>query len=112
MSFAADWRNRLGVELAAQGIKLTKLSVDLGKHRDYVANIISGKANPDLETLMALFQAAEINPMSVLTDSSESADVDPEIVEGTPLFDRFSDAVNEINSVQLPWTPDSLDDDK
>ncbi len=110
-SFAADWRNRLGVELASRGVKLTKLSTDLGKHRDYVANIVSGKAQPDLETLMSVFAAAGINPMSVLTDSSEET-VDMTVLEGTPLVDRLADAVDSINSAQLPWTPDDLDGDE
>ena len=110
MSFAADWRNRLGVELASRGIKLTKLSTDLGKHSDYVANIISGKAHPDLETLMSVFTTAGIDPMSVLAEAEEPA-VDSSILEGTPLVDRLADAVDSINSAQLPWTPDSLDDD-
>lgn len=111
MSFAADWRNRLGVELASRGIKLTKLSADLGKHRDYVANIISGKAHPDLETLMAVFATAGINPMTVLTDNEDST-IDESVPEGTPLVDRLADAVDSINSVQFPWTPDSLDEDE
>lgn len=109
VSFAADWRNRLGVELASRGIKLTKLSTDLGKHRDYVANIVSGKAHPDLETLMSVFQTAGIDPISVLT-ADEQAAVDTTLFEGTPLEDRLADAVDSINSAQLPWTPDKLDD--
>lgn len=110
MSFAADWRNRLGIELASRGIKLTKLSTDLGKHRDYVANIVSGKAHPDLETLMTVFTKTGIDPMEVLSENNEP-EIDNSILEGTPLVDRLADAVDSINSAQLPWVPDDLDEE-
>ena len=45
------WRERLALEIHARGFKLTKLSTTLGFHRDYISNVLSGKAKPSTDKL-------------------------------------------------------------
>ncbi len=49
-----DWKKRLSHEIHSRGLKLTKVSTSLGFHRDYVSNVISGKAKPSAEKLEAI----------------------------------------------------------
>lgn len=49
-----SWRERLALEIHARGFKLTKLSTQLGFHRDYISNVLSGKAKPSTDKLEAI----------------------------------------------------------
>ena len=62
-------RRRLDAVIASKGYKLTKLSVDIGRHRDYIGNIIRGKAKPSLEVLLEIANKLEIDPVYLFEES-------------------------------------------
>jgi len=61
-----SWRERLAFEIHARGMKLTKLSTSLGFHRDYVSNVISGKAKPSADKLESICKALGIELADLL----------------------------------------------
>ena len=72
-----DWKKRLEHEIHSRGLKLTKVSTALGFHRDYVSNVISGKAKPSAEKLDAICQEIGVPLTNVLVgvpDESEGAE--------------------------------------
>ena len=99
-NLASDWRERLAKELADKGIKITKLSTDLGKHRDYVGNVLRGKANPNLGFLVNLFKVTGIDIFSVIRDSSEST-IENTVPVGTPLETRLDELVDQMEHEQI-----------
>jgi transcriptional regulator with XRE-family HTH domain len=69
-----DWRERLSAEIHTKGVKLTHLSTSLGFHRDYVSNVISGKAKPSAEKLRAICDGVGISFSYILTGARQFAD--------------------------------------
>ncbi len=53
---------------------MTKISTSLGFHRDYVSNVISGKAKPSAEKLDAICQEVGVPITDVLVGRSEEAE--------------------------------------
>jgi len=70
-----DWKKRLAHEIHSRGLKLTKVSASLGFHRDYVSNVISGKAKPSAEKLEAICNEIGVPLTSILVGSPDN---DPE----------------------------------
>jgi transcriptional regulator with XRE-family HTH domain len=71
-----DWRDRLSAEIHTRGVKLTHLSASLGFHRDYVSNVISGKAKPSAEKLKAICDGIGVSFSYVLTGTRQLSDQD------------------------------------
>ncbi len=69
-----DWRDRLSAEIHSKGVKLTHLSTSLGFHRDYVSNVISGKAKPSAEKLKAICDGIGVSFSYVLTGARQFGD--------------------------------------
>ncbi len=101
-NLASDWRERLAKELAEKGIKITKLSTDLGKHRDYVGNVLRGKANPNLGFLVSLFRETGIDIFSVIRDTQEST-IENSVPVGTPLETLLGELVESLEQ-EKTWT--------
>ncbi len=74
MSGNDDWRDRLSAEIHTKGVKLTHLSTSLGFHRDYVSNVISGKAKPSAEKLKAICDGVGVSFSYVLTGAMPFGD--------------------------------------
>ena len=72
-----DWKKRLSHEIHSRGLKLTKLSTSLGFHRDYVSNVISGKAKPSAEKLSAICDEIGVPLTDVLVGRQETEQNDP-----------------------------------
>lgn len=98
-NLASDWRERLANELADKGIKITKLSTDLGKHRDYVGNVLRGKANPNLGFLVSLFRETGIDIFSVIRDTPDNT-VENSVAVGTPLETLLGELVESLELEQ------------
>ena len=75
-----DWKNRLAHEIHSRGLKLTKVSISLGFHRDYVSNVISGKAKPSAEKLDAICREIGVPLTSILVGPPEH---DPDSEDST-----------------------------
>ena len=58
-------------------MKLTKISTALGFHRDYVSNVISGKAKPSAEKLEAICDEVGVPLTHVLLGRPEEVAEDP-----------------------------------
>lgn len=63
-----DWRDRLAHEIHSRGVKLTKMSSALGFHRDYVSNVLSGKAKPSTDKLSMICEEIGVPLAKILTD--------------------------------------------
>jgi len=71
------WRDRLAFEIHARGFKLTKLSTAMGFHRDYVSNVLSGKAKPSTEKLERICHEVGVPFAHVLFgDKTDQTDID------------------------------------
>ncbi len=99
-NLATDWRERLARQLAEKGVKITKLSTDLGKHRDYVGNVLRGKANPNLGFLVSLFRETGIDIFSVIRDTSEAM-VENNVPLGTPMEALLDELVQTLEREQI-----------
>lgn len=66
-----DWKKRLAHEIHSRGLKLTKVSASLGFHRDYVSNVISGKAKPSAEKLEAICNEIGVPLTNILVGPPE-----------------------------------------
>ena len=77
------WRDRLAFEIHARGFKLTKLSTSLGFHRDYISNVLSGKAKPSTEKLERICDAVGVPFANVLLGggSEEKAAAAPGVAD-------------------------------
>lgn len=62
-----DWKDRLSHEIHSRGLKVTKVSTALGFHRDYVSNVISGKAKPSTDKLSAICEEIGVSLSEILT---------------------------------------------
>ncbi len=69
-----DWKKRLAHEIHSRGLKLTKVSTALGFHRDYVSNVISGKAKPSAEKLDAICREIGVPLTNVLVGVPDDDD--------------------------------------
>lgn len=69
-----DWKKRLAHEIHSRGLKLTKVSTALGFHRDYVSNVISGKAKPSAEKLDAICREIGVPLTNVLVGAPDEED--------------------------------------
>jgi transcriptional regulator with XRE-family HTH domain len=69
-----NWRDRLSAEIHAKGVKLTHLSTSLGFHRDYVSNVITGKAKPSAEKLKAICDGVGLSFSYILTGTRQFGD--------------------------------------
>lgn len=98
MGLTPDWRENLERAIHSKGIKVTKLSTDLGMHRDYVANVLKGKAHPKFGFLVKLFNATGIDIMSVLNNSDDEV---LEVTPGTPLDDRLKHVVAALVDTEI-----------
>lgn len=98
MGLTPDWRENLERAIHAKGIKVTKLSTDLGMHRDYVANVLKGKAHPKFGFLVKLFQATGIDILSVISGAEDEV---VEVTPGTPLDDRLKQVVAALVSTEI-----------
>ena len=47
------WRRRLRHAIVTRDLKITQVSQDLGRHRDWLSHVVTGRANPSIENLMA-----------------------------------------------------------
>lgn len=70
------WRERLAFEIHARGHKLTKLSTSLGFHRDYVSNILSGKAKPSTDKLEMICKEIGVPFAKVLLGEPDAESTD------------------------------------
>jgi len=98
MGLTPDWRENLERAIHSKGIKVTKLSTDLGMHRDYVANVLKGKAHPKFGFLVKLFQATGIDIMSVISGTDDDV---VEVTPGTPLDDRLKHVVAALVDTEI-----------
>lgn len=76
MDGSDDWRERLKAHIHSKGVKLTHLSTSLGFHRDYVSNVITGKAKPSADKLKAICDAVGVSFTYVLTGTRQLGDQD------------------------------------
>lgn len=65
------WRERLALEIHARGFKLTKLSTSLGFHRDYISNVLSGKAKPSTDKLEQICSEIGVPFATILLGTSD-----------------------------------------
>lgn len=72
-----DWKKRLAHEIHSRGLKVTKVSTSLGFHRDYVSNVISGKAKPSAEKLEAICREVGVPLTNILIGAPKEL-VDPQ----------------------------------
>jgi len=71
-------RLRLSNELHKRSVRITNLSEAIGRHRDYVSNILTGKAKPAADVYFQIAQEVGFDPSLIFQDQSEEQ---PETVE-------------------------------
>ncbi len=74
-----DWRERLQMELSNKQIAATHLSADLGKHRDYVGNVLRGRVNPNISFFVSLFRQTGIDIFTAMPEKGENDNRRPTI---------------------------------
>lgn len=67
MSNHDQWRERLATAIHSKNVKVTLLSTELGLHRDYVSNVLSGKAKPNADRLGMICEKLGVELSYVLT---------------------------------------------
>ncbi len=91
-----DWKSRLAHEIHSRGLKLTKVSTSLGFHRDYVSNVISGKAKPSAEKLDAICQEIGVPLTNILVGPPSEADTDQESVSHDELQKQALESIQDL----------------
>lgn len=71
MSSHDQWRDRLASAIHNKNIKVTLLSTELGLHRDYVSNVISGKAKPNTDRVAEICDKLGVSLSYILTGDGE-----------------------------------------
>lgn len=71
MSGHDQWRERLAAAIHNKNIKVTLLSTELGLHRDYVSNVLSGKAKPNTDRVGAICDKLGVSLSFILTGKGE-----------------------------------------
>lgn len=85
-----DWRARLAEAVYARGFRLTKLSTDLGFHRDYVSNVLSGKARPSAARLARICAAVGFGADADAPGAKAGSEMGPEIGPALPALGERS----------------------
>ncbi len=67
MSTHEQWRERLASAIHNKNVKVTLLSTELGLHRDYVSNVLSGKAKPNADRLGKICDKLGVSLSYILT---------------------------------------------
>jgi transcriptional regulator with XRE-family HTH domain len=65
------WRERLADAIHSRGVKITRMSTDLGLHRDYISNVLSGKAKPNADRLRAICDHIDVSIAYILTGTGD-----------------------------------------
>ncbi len=71
MSGHDQWRERLAAAIHNKNIKVTLLSTELGLHRDYVSNVLSGKAKPNTDRVGEICDKLGVSLSFILTGKGE-----------------------------------------
>lgn len=67
------WRSRLVQAIEARpDIEITKVSMKLGKNRDYLGRLIKGVAQPDPSLLIKICEEYEVSPAYIISGESNS----------------------------------------
>jgi len=74
MSNHDQWRDRLAAAIHSKNVKVTLLSSELGLHRDYVSNVLSGKAKPNTDRLAKICDKLGVSMSFVLTGEGAGED--------------------------------------
>ena len=74
MSAHEQWRDRLASAIHNKNIKVTLLSTELGLHRDYVSNVLSGKAKPNTDRVAQICDKLGVSLSYILTGEGEGKD--------------------------------------
>jgi len=91
-----DWKNRLAHEIHSRGLKLTKVSTSLGFHRDYVSNVISGKAKPSAEKLDAICREVGVPLTNVLVGPPDEGNDDQDAISHDDLQRKALESIQEL----------------
>ncbi len=91
-----DWKKRLANEIHSRGLKLTKISTTLGFHRDYVSNVISGKAKPSAEKLNAICEEVGVPLTDILVGTAEKTEDPDDSASNEELQRRALESVQEL----------------
>ncbi|MXU66777.1 helix-turn-helix domain-containing protein [Oceanomicrobium pacificus] len=101
MSESEAWRTRLASAIHLKGVKVTHLSTDLGLHRDYISNVLSGKAKPSMDRVRAICDALDVSLAYVLdgaqSDSVTNADLEVEARIQTDALNSLQDLLRSKN---------------
>jgi|GEM_PF-3417687 len=91
-----DWKNRLAHEIHSRGLKLTKVSTSLGFHRDYVSNVISGKAKPSAEKLEAICNEVGVPLTNILVGPPNEGNADQDTVVHDELQRQALESIQDL----------------
>lgn len=71
MTDQPDWRDRLREELRAKGVRITKLSEELGFNRDYISKVLNKREHePLLENVRRICDGAGIDFSALFKDAA------------------------------------------
>jgi len=93
MSGHDHWRERLAAAIHNKNIKVTLLSIELGLHRDYVSNVLSGKAKPNTDRVAEICDRLGVSLSYILTGKGEGDEEGSSSAEVTELQ---SDALSSL----------------
>jgi len=91
-----DWKKRLAHEIHSRGLKLTKVSASLGFHRDYVSNVISGKAKPSAEKLEAICDEIGVPLTNILIGPPKNEEDSPDATSHDDLQRTALESVQDL----------------